>query len=174
MHTLEELQKHLTYDPTTGDFRWASYGRKRKNGALATTESNGYRTLNLENRTYRAHRVAWLFITGEWPKQEIDHINGIRNDNRAVNLRDVSRAENLQGARTLNPRNKTGHTGVHWNTKKNCYTAAIMRNGVNKFLGCFDTLDEAVAARTNHCDISAPGKTYRPRRAKAKHQTKTR
>jgi len=164
MHTLEQLQQYLSYNPDTGVFTWKRSTRGRRAGDIAGTNHNGYLVIYLEGKRYALHRVAWLFITGAWPQQEIDHINGIRNDNRASNLRDVSHAENLQGARTLSPRNKTGHTGVSWSKQKNCYTATIMRNGKAKFLGCFDKLEDAVAARANHEGIAEPSKTYRQRR----------
>lgn len=164
MHTLEQLQTHLTYDPDTGQFTWNAGGRKRKRGSIAGYPSDGYIYLAIENKVYRAHRVAWLFVHGQWPTKEIDHINGNRADNRIANLRDVSHRENVQGARRLSPRNKTGYTGVSWNTAKQCFTATIMRDGKAKFLGCFDTAEEAADAYANHKNVPETGKRYRARR----------
>lgn len=165
MHTLSDLQKHLKYDPDTGVFTWRAGNRAHKRGDIAGYfDSRGYILICLQYHEYRAHRLAWLFVHGEWPTQVIDHINGNRQDNRIANLRDVSVAENCQGFRTVSPRNKTGITGVGWSKQKNCFTASKMIDGKSKFLGCFDTLEEAAAARADADNLPGASKTYRPRR----------
>ena len=96
--TYEELINLLSYNPDTGYFYWKSKPNKKiVVGQLAgytryTTQ--GYTFTRLNKIAYQAHRLAWLYVYGEWPKHFIDHKNGIRNDNRIKNLRDVSAKEN--------------------------------------------------------------------------------
>ncbi len=93
-----------------------------------------------------AHRLAWLFVHGVWPKEQIDHRNGIRDDNRFVNLREATLAENNQN-RGVSPRNTSGHTGVYFNKKTGKWHAEIMTNRRKKHLGCFNDIEDAISAR---------------------------
>jgi hypothetical protein len=93
--TVERLRELLTYDPETGELRWRVTRRRAAKGSLAgTLNRNGYRNIEVEQRCYKAHRLAWLYVTGEWPKETIDHINCKRDDNRWANLRQATTAEN--------------------------------------------------------------------------------
>jgi len=97
MLTQSQLKEILTYNPDTGIFTWlvASNGRIRV-GDIAGTTDNGYVRIMIERTKYRAHRLAWLYVHGESPKEQIDHINHIRDDNRINNLRCVSCHENFK------------------------------------------------------------------------------
>lgn len=160
-----KLKAYISYDPVTGNLSWAMPYRCKPPGTLITNNANGYIRFNFMGKVYLGHRVAWLLHTGEWPKYTIDHINGKRADNRITNLRDVEHKENIQGYRSLSPRNKTGYTGVSWNAKKNCFTATKTVDGKAKFLGCFDTAEDANQAYINADNLTpADPRKYRERR----------
>lgn len=110
-----------------------------------TADSNGYRIGTIFGRNYPAHRVLWLLHTKRWPKN-IDHINGDRADNRLVNLRSVSHAENMKN-RWQSKRNTSGVTGVHWLAKNRKWAATIGTEGQLVYLGCFTDIADAVTAR---------------------------
>jgi hypothetical protein len=114
--------------------------------ALASPTAKGYKAGALWGKSYLAHRVIWLLMTGSWPEGDIDHINGIRSDNRWSNLRAVSRTENMRNKRK-NKNNKSGHVGVHWHARDGRWVAKIGHEGRDRWLGQFGSLDDAVAAR---------------------------
>lgn len=108
--TANEVRQLLRYEPDTGMFFWkeralASFANERAgkiwnakyaNKKAGSVLTEGYVQIKLMGKKYLAHRLAWLCVNGDWPTQEIDHMNRIRNDNRIVNLRDVSKSENLR------------------------------------------------------------------------------
>lgn len=138
--TAERLRELLDYDPATGVFTW------RKNlcnsvgaGDLAgTTHRTGYRVIQVAKRLYLAHRLAWLYMHGHWPKSLLDHINRVKTDNRIVNLREVSQSENRQNCLKLRS-NTSGYKGVTKSQVKGRWQAQITVNGRGKYLGLFDT-----------------------------------
>src|ERR1700719_1662744 len=97
----DRLRELLSYDPETGVFRWLV--RKRQNvkaGDVAGSfDGCGYCKISIDRRAYKAHRLAWLYMTGEWPPAEIDHINMNRADNRFANLRLATRHQNMANQR---------------------------------------------------------------------------
>ena len=157
MITYFRLRELLDYNPETGNFHWKmdkkSHGGGRKKGDIA-----GYRQppnkygkakyirFNLEGRMYQGHRLAWLWMTGEWPKGQIDHINGDGYDNRWKNLRDVCQSANMRNQK-LSKRNKSGIVGVCKNKRKDKWQVSIKVDGKDKFLGYFDDFFEACCAR---------------------------
>lgn len=142
------LRRLLSYDPEMGNFVWiGKTGRSTQVGTRAgRTDRNGYRGINIMNRKYAAHRLAWLYMTGEWPKQQIDHINGKRDDNRFSNLRDVSSSENRRNSRRSN-NNRSGHTGVSFDKSTDKWRAVIKIDGKQKEIGRFRRISEAIVAR---------------------------
>ncbi len=93
-----------------------------------------------------SHRAAWAIYYGEYPKNHIDHINGVRTDNKIINLRDVTRSENQRNMKT-HKHNTSGHTGVGFHKKTEKWRANIWKNNKQIHLGLFDDFEGAVAAR---------------------------
>lgn len=157
--TQEHLKSLLTYDPDTGEFRWkVNIGARAKIGALAgSRNSEGYTHIQIDRRKYRAHRLAWLYMFGEQPP-EIDHINRIKHDNRLVNLRSVTHAENGQNQkRPVN--NTSGHIGVDYHKRSQKWRARIKIDGKLRDIGYFATLAEAASARKNAESTYMPFRT---------------
>lgn len=147
MLTQSRLKELLHYDPETGVFTWrVNKGGPAKAGGLAGSRNRGgYRIIGIDYRLYQAHRLAWLYIHGEWPKHEIDHINGVRDDNRIDNLRGATHAENHQN-RKKSTRNTSGFLGVSWYPATKKWRSRIRTNRKLKSLGLFDTPESAHAA----------------------------
>jgi hypothetical protein len=142
MITQEEVKELLDYNPDTGVFTW----KVRRGGSVSvgdiagTLHHTSYLLIGIKGKIYSAHRLAWLYMTGNWPKQDIDHINGNRVDNRFDNLRDVSSREN--SSNTYKHRNgKLVGCSYHRCHKK--WMAQIVINGENIGLGFFPTEQEA-------------------------------
>lgn len=145
--TPERLKELLSYDPYTGKFTHLRTWAATAAGSIAGTLSDrGYVRIGVDGEEFRAHRLAWFYVHGEWPGDEIDHINGDRTDNRIANLRIVTHAENMQNVRAKLRRNTSGITGVSWHKARKKWRAAISINGKRYHLGLFATSDQAQAA----------------------------
>jgi hypothetical protein len=146
--TAERLREALLYDAGSGLFTWAiRTGGTASIGRVAgTMDSQGYTRIGIDGHVYRAHRLAWLFVTGDWPANEIDHIDGNKSNNQLSNLRDVSRQMNQQNQRRPHKRGGSGSLGVSMHQSTGKWRARIWTNGKNKSLGLFDTKDMASAA----------------------------
>ena len=141
------LKEALAYDADSGVFTWRISTGRVKPGAIATSPSHGHLRVQFDGRSYWVHRLAWLFAHGEWPKGQIDHINGVRTDNRLVNLRDVSGGINQQNQRRPQAHNKTSsYLGVSWRTRAKKWRAAISLNGKMIEIGLFDSEEKASEA----------------------------
>jgi hypothetical protein len=114
--------------------------------ALATLREDGYLVGNLLGSKYLAHRVLWAMAHGDWPKDQIDHINGIRHDNRDVNLRDVAAFDNQRNM-SLQAGSISGVNGVSFDQFRGKWKAAIGDSGETINLGRYDTMEEAISAR---------------------------
>lgn len=143
------IVKHgLSYDPATGVFVRVDppHNNQRLIGKRAgSLTSNGYWNIRLNGRLWRAHRLAWLFVHGAEPTDQIDHINGIRDDNRIANLRLATNTENGRN-RVVSKNNKIGLKGVCRKSLGERFTATIWVNGKNRHLGYFHTAEAAAAA----------------------------
>lgn len=162
----EVLRQLLRYEPETGAFYWLPRGGEWFGGkgapaekacirfnrqyagcrALHSIDDKGYCYGEILQRKLKAHRVAWAHYHGAWPSGEVDHINGDRQDNRIVNLRDVSSAENSQNIK-MSTRNTSGVFGVYWNRQLQRWHARIRKNNQIHHLGYFDDIQAADAAR---------------------------
>lgn len=150
--TAERLRELLDYNPATGVFTWKRKTGSKSAGSLAGTPHNGrYINIQVAGKQYRAHRLAWLWMTGSWPHAEVDHRIGLSN--AWENLRLVTRHANMQNQRRAHKRNSCGFLGVTKQGMK--YRPRLWVNGRNMSLGLFDTPEQAHAAylsakRTNH------------------------
>lgn len=146
--TAEYLRSILNYDPATGVFTWkVRTANNVKAGDIAgSLDGDGYLLIGVQSRVHSAHRLAWLYVYGTWPEDQIDHINRIRTDNRISNLREVSHKQNSQNASKRSD-NTSGHPGVCWLKQSSKWRARIMHSYKMIHLGCFTTLEEAIAAR---------------------------
>lgn len=137
----------LHYDSDSGRFIWRVARPGCSVGASAgSVGSHGYVCIKLGRRSYRAHRLAWFLVHGEWPDGEIDHINGDKTDNRLCNLRVASRAENSQNRRMAHRDSAHGMLGATWNRQHRKWQSKIVANKVRHHLGYFATCAEAHAA----------------------------
>jgi|UPI000695CACA hypothetical protein len=145
--TLKFVQGNLDYDPETGLFTWKhTLNPKVRAGAVAgSINDRGYRTISINVRHRRAHRLAWLVMTGSWPDNDVDHINGNRDDNRWENLRAATRSQNNMNSR-MRVSNVTGMKGVAFNKMRGTWQASIKIDGKYKHLGAFKSPEEAKSA----------------------------
>ena len=143
----QELLKTLfDYQPETGNFvRLIKTARRSNPGDIAGTKCpSGYINISIDSVLYRAHRLAWRYMYGDSPVKLIDHINGIRDDNRIINLREVSHSENSQNQKKATSKNKsTGLMGAYYHIKHKYYSSQINVNGKSINLGVFDTAELA-------------------------------
>jgi len=141
--TAEQLREILDYSVETGIFIWKIRPSKAvKAGDVAgNIDKRGYSTLGIRGEVYRTHRLAWLYVTGSWPTGMIDHINGVKADNRFSNLRDVGAVGNSENVRKPNKRNKSGFMGVFAYQGK--WRASITVKRKTKWLGDYATPEEA-------------------------------
>ena len=139
------VKELFDYDRTTGNLLWkVSRSRTAKVGHVAgSSNGNGYMAIKVSGILYFAHRLVWLWHYGEFPDGQIDHINGIRNDNRIENLRDVTASVNQQNQRNARSNNKIGLLGVSYYKRDNNYVAQIQIDGKKKNLGNFHCPYEA-------------------------------
>jgi hypothetical protein len=147
--THAELRALLHYCPETGIFTWrVKTCRKVVPGAIAGyTKPEGYTIIRVNKVRYRASRLAWYYMTKNWPTGDIDHIDGNPRNDAFYNLRDVSTAGNVQNQKRAHARNKTGGLlGVSKIKSSKRWRARICANGVSTLLGWFDTPEEAHAA----------------------------
>jgi hypothetical protein len=146
MKELTQLMLHelLDYDSLTGIFKWKS---KRKginiNKILGSSNGFGYLRITVCGKSYYSHRLAWFYIHGNFPKYEIDHINGNQSDNRISNLREATGSENTQNKFKPQKNNKSGELGVSWSKSMNKWQSHISVNKQRKYLGCFNTIGDA-------------------------------
>lgn len=161
--TQEQVKTLFDYNKSTGHLRWKvdvrSHAGKVHVGAIAghLKASSGYVVIGIDGKTYMAHRIIWLWVTGQQPPCEIDHKNGVRNDNRWRNLRAADRKFNGENLRKANTGNKSsGVLGVWSNSDKTRHVAGIKVDGKRVYLGSFRSVEAASAAY-----ISAKRKMHR-------------
>lgn len=144
--TAERVRELLDYDPATGVLRWrVTYSSHARAGRVAgCVADGGYRFIRIDRTLYKAHRLAWLLTYGHWPPDGVDHRNGDTSDNRLLNLREATQAENTQNVLGARSDNSNGYRGVSRNHER--WMAAIIVNGKRRYLGTFDTPEEAHAA----------------------------
>jgi len=148
MLTQSNLKDILHYTPETGIFiNLTARARAIKAGETAGFKrKDGYIVIKIKSKAYKAHRLAWLYVYGVMPNELIDHINGIRYDNRICNLRESTNSQNIQNLKSPRRDNKSGYLGVSY--RKGCgrWRATIYIDGKNKSLGDFDAPELASEA----------------------------
>lgn len=145
--TQDRLKELLEYNPEAGRFirLIGRSGPKARAGDVAGCDNGqGYIRIYVDGRPYKAHRLAWFYMFGEWPK-EIDHINCDKSDNRAANLRKVTRSQNRMNVRAYRS-NKSGYRGVSYYRQTGRWKAQIQKSGKKIAIGYFDTPEQAHAA----------------------------
>lgn len=143
---LDRIKEMVSYDPATGDIRWrASAGTVKRGSIAASVSALGYGRVKIDRKHYAAHRIAWALAHGQFPESDLDHVNGVRTDNRIENLRLATRSEN-QCNRGANKNNTSGQKGVNWNHGVSKWVARCAVNGKRRHLGYFDDLTAATLA----------------------------
>ena len=144
----ERLRELLEYFPETGIFRWrVSPARNVKVGDIAgCLNGKGYLQIKIDGKLHSAHRLAWLYTHGTWPADQIDHINRDRSDNRILNLREATPAENGRNMSKAS-NNTSGYPGVYWRKARQKWQAQITHLGERIHLGYFTEKSDAIAAR---------------------------
>lgn len=144
--TQKELKSLLWYHADSGVFRWrfSRAAHIKPWDKAGSPDNHGYMKIMINQRLFKTHRLAWLYVYGEMPTQQIDHIDGDRADNRIKNLRLVS---NKQNQENVGPRsnNSTGFRGVSFNKKSGRYEAYITNNLKKISLGMFDSPEIAAS-----------------------------
>jgi hypothetical protein len=161
MLTVERLRDVLTYDPETGIFRWkVTNSNRAPAGSVAGNLSHGCRQIFIDGKMYKASRLAWLYVRGEWPSDFVDHVNMVKDDDRFCNLRNATNGQNQANRRVLR-NNQLGVKGVRVQRRTGKYEAQITVKGKQIFLGTYDVLEAAhaayaEAARKYHGEFARP------------------
>jgi len=150
MLTQDKLKEILFYCPTSGQFTWIKHNKhtniKSRGIAGHTHPNTGYVSITIDRKFNAAHRLAWLYMTGNYPKYCIDHINGIKHDNSFDNLRSVDQSTNCKNRR-INANNKSGVSGVYLDKDTGKWEVRIGHNKKRHYFGRYKDLDEAIKVR---------------------------
>lgn len=162
-HDYEYISSLLRYDAETGIFYWkVKRSNKPKGSTAGTATVHGYIDISIDRKLYKGHRLAWFLTYGEWPKHEIDHINGVTIDNRISNLREATNAQNCLNRKAYQ-NNTSGYKGVHWHKASSRWVANIQVGKKRKHLGYFEVKEEAAkaydkASKELHGEFGRPSK----------------
>lgn len=149
MLTQARLKELFTYNKTTGFFKYKiSRGRCMHGDIAGSLSTRRYVRIRIDNIDYGAHRLVFMYITGEWPKDQVDHKNQIKDDNRWTNLRDCTPEQN-QGNVPLRSNNTSGYKGVCWNKKTEMWISRISHKSKRISLGSFTCKHEAAGHYNN-------------------------
>lgn len=151
MLTVDDLKSMLNYYPHTGIFRWrgdlpAKPGVRRNGRKAGSVNGDGYRSIKINQRQYKCSRLAWLYVYGEWPKQDVDHINRDRLDDRIENLREASESENKANSAVAHSKQiqlKGVYSYRSWGPG---FFAVVTKHGKRHKIGPFNSAEEAHAA----------------------------
>ena len=158
--SIDFIKQLIKYNHLSGELIWnerpldwfktdnhgKTWNSRFANKVITSTNSLGYIRFTLLGKTFLAHRIAWAIYHGKFADGEIDHINHIRNDNRIINLRNITQKQNQQN-RALAKTNKSGFVGVDFVKKHKKFRARIFANDKRICLGMFKNIDEAIEAR---------------------------
>lgn len=146
MLTQARLRQVLHYNESTGVFTWAvTVGPRAQIGSVAGHDDLRYRVIRVDGTKHMAHVLAWLYVTGRFPSDEIDHFNGDGFDNRFSNLREATRKQNMENT-SLFSCSTSGYRGVTWYKRNQKWGASAFHNGRRHFAGLFDSREDAAEA----------------------------
>lgn len=139
----KRLREYLEYRPETGEFIYRGSFFKSKNGkAVRAGIRDGYKIIRIDGRTYNASRLAWLYMTGKFPEEQVDHIDRDRSNDRWCNLREASRSENKANCAKRSD-STSPYKGVSWMPRQRKWQATVTKDGRRNYLGYFKTAHEA-------------------------------
>lgn len=140
--TADRLRELLIYDPETGFFNWrVRRGRAQVGDRAGSPDARGYLQIQVDGTNHHAHRLAVIYQTRAWPEFTVDHKNGVVDDNRYTNLRDIPHRANVENQRACQSRNASGLLGV--SPAGTRWRATLGVSGSQKHLGCFETPEDA-------------------------------
>ena len=143
----ETLDNMLDFNPDTGRITWKfSRGTAKAGSDAGSFDKDGYRTICINRKNYKSHRLMWLHVNGEFPPEGTDHINGVRDDNRITNIRAAGQDINNRNAKKRDD-NTSGITGVYWVKRARKWYAQIRTGNNRVFLGSFDCKYKAASKR---------------------------
>lgn len=139
------VRELFNYDPNDGHLRWKVTRQRINKGDIAgyISKSDGYRYVCFDYNELLAHRIIWLLMTGDWPKSQIDHKNGIRDDNKWINLREATNSQNGRN-KGAQKNNKLGVKGISYDAGRNQYRLRMRIKGKDYMIGRYNTLEEAI------------------------------
>lgn len=145
--TQKRLKELLEYDKDSGNFTWKeTRGGKRKGSVAGTIDCYGYIRISIDDKRYKAHRLAWLYVYGYVPENEIDHKDTDRKNNKWKNLRHASHQCNMRNCK-VQKNSKSGVTGVYWDSKRKKWKSRIGVNGEEIYLGSHSCILDAAKSR---------------------------
>lgn len=143
----DRLKELLTYDPDTGVFYRNKSVYRWKAGYIAGGKNvDGYIAIQIDGYKYKAHRLAFLYVNGAFPENDVDHINGVKDDNIFINLREATTSENCKNAK-ISINNSSGVSGIFFNKRSSKWQVQINSEGKRYHLGVFKDWFDAVCAR---------------------------
>jgi hypothetical protein len=142
-HRLREV---LDYDSKSGLFVWKiKLSDRRPVGSIAGGKTKcGYTAIRIDGSSYLAHRLAWLYIRGVWPVNQIDHCNGNRLDNQIENLREATPSQNSQNEHAIRRNNTSGEPGVFWVPARKHWLVRLVVNGKRVYVGVSKDRNSAI------------------------------
>ena len=160
MVTQKLLKELLCYDEDTGIFiwrerdvsfftsemSWKTWNTRFAGVVAGSLGGNGYLGIRIFKKSYKAHRLAWLYVNGSFPHDQTDHIDGDRVNNRIENLREATNTVNQRNRRMLDS-NTSGVVGVHWYKRYSKWQAEIGTGGKQNHLGYFKNKQDAIDVR---------------------------
>lgn len=145
--TQERLKELFDYDPETGLFtRLVDVGKTKRGDVAGWYNTDGYLLITISGGRYLSHRLAFVYMEGDFPPDGVDHINQVRDDNRWSNLRPATQSVNMQNAR-MRKDNRSGFMGVNWDRSRDMWLARISINGRPTNIGRFEHYEDACLAR---------------------------
>ena len=157
---MKSFHDTFTYNPDTGEITRIETGK-----VTGTRMKIGYLKTGHNYKEYYCHRLAWYLMTGDWPENQIDHINGVRDDNRWCNLREATGQENMWN--TPGHNNLSGYKNVHFHRRSGKWHVYFRVNGSNKSFGYYDDVElaglVAEEARNKYRNEYANHEHYRKR-----------